>query len=107
VAERISAETRGRVLKVARQLGYRPNLLARSLRTRKTHTVALLLSDISKPRSSAASPALVEQSLHRNGYSLLLCNSGEDSALEEEYLNLLSQRGIGRPDSRAAGARQG
>jgi LacI family transcriptional regulator len=93
VANRISAETRGRVMKAAKQLGYRPNLLARSLRTRKTNTIALLVSDIANPFFSLIA-SLVEQSLHRHGYSLVLCNSGEDAALEDEYLNLLPRKGI-------------
>lgn len=93
VAQRISAQTRGRVLKAAQQLGYRPNLLARSLRTRKTHTVALLVSDIANPFFSQIA-SLVEQSLHRHGYSLVLCNSGEEPELEDEYLALLTQKGI-------------
>lgn len=93
VAQRISAETRSRVLKAAAQLGYRPNLLARSLRTRKTYTVALLVSDIANPFFSRIA-SLVEQALHREGYSLVLCNSGEDPELEDEYLNLLPQKGI-------------
>ncbi len=93
VAERISPETRGRVLRAAKQMGYRPNLLARSLRTRKTYTVALLVSDISNPFFGRIAN-LVEQSLHREGYSLVLCNSGEDPDLEDEYLNLLPRKGI-------------
>jgi LacI family transcriptional regulator len=93
VAERISAQTRGRVLKAARQMGYRPNLLARGLRTRKTNTIALLVSDIANPFFSRIA-SLVEQDLHRHGYSLFLCNSGEDPALEDEYLHLLAQKGI-------------
>jgi DNA-binding LacI/PurR family transcriptional regulator len=81
------------VLKAARQLGYRPNLLARSLRTRKTQTIALLVSDIGNPFFGGIG-SLIEQALHRHGYSLLLCNSGEDPDLEEEYLNLLPRKGI-------------
>src|SRR5438552_5886226 len=93
VAQRISRETRGRVLAAAQRMGYRPNLLARSLRTRKTHTVALLISDIANP-FFARIASLVEQSLHRHGYSLVLCNSGEDAGRENEYLNLLPAKGI-------------
>ncbi len=93
VAERISRETRDRVTEAARRLGYRPNLLARSLRTRKTHTVALLVSDIANPFFSRIA-SLVEQALHRHGYSLVLCNSGEDPEREDEYLSLLPRKGI-------------
>lgn len=93
VAERISEETRTRVLRAASSMGYRPNLVARSLRTRKTHTIALLVSDIANPFFSRIA-SLVEQSLHRHGYSLVLCNSGEDPEREDEYLNLLPRKGI-------------
>src|SRR5688500_15658025 len=93
VAERISAETRARVVKAADRLGYRPNLLARSLRTRKTQTVALLVSDIANPFFSQIA-SHVERSLHGHGYSLVLCNSGEDPRREDEYLSLLPRKGI-------------
>jgi LacI family transcriptional regulator len=92
-ASRISDETRTRVMHAAKQMGYRPNLLARGLRTRKTHTVALLVSDIANPFFGQIA-SLVEQQLHRHGYSLIVCNSGEDPDLEDEYLNLLPSKGI-------------
>jgi LacI family transcriptional regulator len=92
-AQRISAETRGRVLAAASKLGYRPNLLARSLRTRKSNTIALLLSDVGNPFFGQIA-SLIEQSLHRQGYSLLVCNSGEDPNRESEYLELLPRKGI-------------
>ncbi|HVT89201.1 MAG TPA: LacI family DNA-binding transcriptional regulator [Tepidisphaeraceae bacterium] len=92
-AERISDQTRGRVLKAARQMGYRPNLLARNPRTRKTNTIALVVSDITNPFFSRIA-SLIEQALRRHGYSLFLCNSGEDPAIEDEYLTLLAQKGI-------------
>jgi LacI family transcriptional regulator len=92
-AARISEATRARVAAVAARLGYRPNLVARSLRTRKSHTVALLVSDIANPWFGQIG-SLIEQSLHRYGYSLMLCNSGEDADRELEYLRLLPSKGI-------------
>src|SRR5205085_8448686 len=93
MANRISKETRKRVQDVADRLGYRPNLLARSLRTRKTYTVALLVSDISNP-FFAQLGSLVERSLARHGYSLMLCNSGENLDQEGGYLRLMAAKGI-------------
>jgi LacI family transcriptional regulator len=92
-ARRISHATRQRVMEAARVAGYRPNLIARSLRTRKSHTIALLVSDIANPWFGQMA-RLIEQSLHRHGYSLMLCNSGEELASEVEYLQLLPQKGI-------------
>ncbi len=93
VSRRISEKTRDRVRAAADRLGYRPNLVARTLRTRKSNTVALLVSDIANP-FFAQIASLIEQSLHRHGYSLMLCNSGEDDAREAEYLQLLGQKAI-------------
>jgi LacI family transcriptional regulator len=92
-SKRISAVTRERVTAAARELGYRPNLVARSLRTRKTLTVALLVSDIANPFFGQLA-SLIEQSLHRRGYSLMLCNSGEDGQREVEYLQMITAKGI-------------
>lgn len=92
-AKRISAATRARVVAAAREMGYRPNLLARSLRTRRTHTVALLVSDIANPWFGEIASD-IEQALHRHGYSVIVCNSCEDAELEQEYLRLLPQKGI-------------
>jgi len=92
-ANRISAETRERVLAASKAMGYRPNLLARGLRTRKSHTVALLISDISNPYFGQLA-ALIEQRLHAQGYSLVLCNAAGDVERETEYLELLPQKAI-------------
>ncbi len=92
-ASRISDATRQRVIEAANRLGYRPNLVARSLRTRRSQTVALMVSDIANPWFGAIA-SLVEQSLHRHGYSLMLCNSAEDPEVEAEYLRLLPSKGI-------------
>ena len=93
VAQRISEETRARVLEAAKRLGYRPNLLARSLRTRKSNTIAMLVSDIGNP-FYASIGSLIEQRLYPHGYSLLVCNSGETGQREAEYLEMLPRKGI-------------
>lgn len=93
VARRISQATRERVIEAASRAGYRPNLIARTLRTRRSHTCAFLISDIANP-FFAQIGSLVEQTLHKHGYSLMLCNSGEDPDREAEYLQLLSQKAI-------------
>ena len=93
MANRISKATRERVLEAANRLGYRPNLLARGLRTRKTHTVALLVSDIANPFFGQIG-SLIERALAKHGYSLMLANSAEDPEREADYLKLITQKGI-------------
>lgn len=48
-AARISARTRTRIWKVAQRLGYRPNLYARSLRSRRSHTLGVVVFDLTDP----------------------------------------------------------
>lgn len=93
MAERISELTRQRVQEAASRLGYRPNLLARSLRTRRTNTIGLLVSDIANSFFGQIA-SLAERSLHRQGYTVVLCNSADDLEREREYLRLLPQKGI-------------
>ena len=93
MANRISVETRQRVKETAARLGYRPNLLARSLRTRKTYTIALLVSDVANPFFGQIG-SLVERSLALRGYSLMLCNTAEDIEKEADYLRVIAAKGI-------------
>src|SRR5476651_789798 len=69
IANRISKETRERVQAAAEKLDYRPNLVARTLRTRRSNTIALLVSDIANP-FYAQIASLVERRLYQHGYSL-------------------------------------
>ena len=48
-SSRISARTRTRIWRVAKQLGYRPNLYARSLRSRRSHTMGVVVFDLTDP----------------------------------------------------------
>lgn len=93
MASRISRETRQRVQAAADRMGYRPNLLARSLRTRKTFTIGLMVSDIANPFFGQIG-SLIEQSLARHGYAVMLCNSSEDLERESNNLRMITQKGI-------------
>ena len=46
--EKVKEDTRERVLKVIKELGYRPNVIARGLASRKTTTVGVVISDITE-----------------------------------------------------------
>jgi LacI family transcriptional regulator len=93
MANRISKDTRDKVKRAADRLGYRPNLLARSLRTRKTYTIALLVSDVANPFFGLLG-SLIERSLAQHGYSLVLCNSAENIEKEADYLRMVAAKGI-------------
>src|SRR5215217_998864 len=76
-----SEETRKRVLKVAKQMNYRRNGLARNLKRQSTETVGLVLGDISNPYSTELANA-IRETLSVRGYNLFICIS-EQSAKED------------------------
>ncbi|MFN8634085.1 MAG: LacI family DNA-binding transcriptional regulator [Chloroflexota bacterium] len=80
-----SAATRDRVLEVARELGYRPNALARGLVTSRTGTLGVVITDITRAFFTQVVGS-VEQVASRQGYSVLLaCADGvqlEQTAIE-------------------------
>ena len=91
---RIAEETRRRVLRAANELRYRPDLMARGLRTRVTRTVALVGDAVA---SEAYAGALVSGALAaaaERGYLLFVCETGEDPLLEEQLLGQLLDRHV-------------
>lgn len=78
----ISAETRERVQTAIQALGYRPNIVARSLVSGKTFTLALILPRMSHPHL----PEVVEgaeEAARRHGFSVLISQTGEEDAQAE------------------------
>ena len=86
---RVAPETAARVLEAARQMNYTPNLAARSLITRKTGTVGVLVSDITNPFY----PELLDV-LHNEfalaGYRTILFNERTDADVEEHIRALVN-----------------
>lgn len=74
-----------RVLTAVRELGYRPNAVARNLRRSRTTLWAVIISDIGNPFFTAMVRG-VEDVAQQEGYSVVLCNSDEDPAKEETYV---------------------
>lgn len=88
----ISVRTRNRVLKRAKELDYRPNLVARSLVTRRTYTIGLLLPDFTHPFFAEIAKSIAE-TVRPRGYHVIISYFEEDPALERvEADSLLSRR---------------
>jgi len=77
----VSKETRNRVLNVAKEMNYRRNGLARSLKRQRTDTIGLVLGDISNPYSAELARA-ARQAATAGNYNLFICIS-EHSAEED------------------------
>ena len=89
---RISARTRSRVLKRAKELDYRPNWVARSLVTRRTYTVGLLLPDFTHPFFADIAKTIAE-TVRSRGYHVIISYFEEDPDLERvEADSLLARR---------------
>lgn len=89
----VSAPLRRRVEVAIRKLNYRPNLLARSLAKRQTHTLGMVVTDIANPFFPAIVRA-AEDAAQKAGYSMLLCNSDDKADKEALYLELLISKRV-------------
>lgn len=81
----VGAATRERVLAAIAELGYRPNALARSLATSRSHTIGLLLPDSSNPYFAELSSA-IENAAFDVGFTVLLGNGVDDPDRERTYV---------------------
>ena len=88
-----SEEVRQRVNQAAEQLGYVPNFLARSLRSKRTHTLALVLTDITNPFWTTVARG-VEDAASEEGYNVIFCNTDESASKQASYLEAMIQKQV-------------
>ena len=89
----VSDDARERVLAAAGTLGYRPNVVARSLRTHRTGTIGLVISDVLNPYFTELARA-VEEEARELGYSVIIGNADERADLEDHHVRGLLDRHI-------------
>lgn len=89
----VSENARERVLEAVRVLGYRRNALAGGLRSGRTHTIGLLISNIMNPLF-AAEVRGVQDVADSRGYQVILANTDEDVLKEERLVDMLRQKQI-------------
>ena len=89
----VREETALRVAEAARALDYRPDHLARSLKTRRTATIGVLVPDITNPLFP---PILrgIEDQLNRKGYVALIGNTDNDHERERRVVTEMRDRSI-------------
>jgi len=90
---RISSKTEKKVIKAAQDLNYYPNQLARGLRLKKTHTIGLVVPDISNPFFAYVTRTIQKQA-YDFGYSLIVCNTDENQETEIEQVQLLRSKAV-------------
>ena len=101
VSRALNVETRGlvnpqtaeRVMRAAQKLGYRPNPIARGLKTNRSYTIGVLIPDITNPLFP---PILrgIEDRLDDAGYTLLIVNTDNDAGRERSHLEAMRARQV-------------
>lgn len=90
---RISQATEERVRQIAKELNYKPNQIARALRLKYTNTIGMIIPDISNPFFSSIARS-VENESRKAGYSVIICDSQEDTELEKNSIKILGMRQV-------------
>ena len=91
--ETIPEETRQRIRTAIAELGYVPDRSARSLRTRQTHTLAVVLPDITNPYHPAFARG-VQDCARRSGYDLIIYNTDGEYEQEKKVLEWVLQYNV-------------
>ncbi|MCK4316261.1 MAG: LacI family DNA-binding transcriptional regulator, partial [Anaerolineae bacterium] len=89
----ISEATRQRVLAIIDELGYRPNRIARAMVTQRTHTIGLVIPDITNPFFSEMTRGVQGLAQVRD-YNIFLCSSDEDPQEALQALHSLAAQGV-------------
>jgi len=89
----ISKQTQERVKKLAKEMNYRPNMIARALKTQEIKTIGLIVSDISNPFYSNMARG-IEDELAKQGYNLIIGSTDENLEREAELINILIEKGV-------------
>src|SRR5580700_3243119 len=92
-ARSIPQETKNRIHAAAKELNYRPNFFARTLRNKRTYTIGVIAEEIG---DSYSSPIIsgIEQYLRKRNYFFLTVVHRHDAVLLNRYSQLLSERGV-------------
>ncbi len=89
----VSEEVTSRVHEAMEELNYQPNVVARSLRTRESRIIGVVVSDVTNPFFTASVRAIEDEAItHR--YNIILCDTDEKPRREAEYLNILFNRRV-------------
>jgi LacI family transcriptional regulator len=89
----VSEGLRQKVNDAIEELGYVPNVLARSLKSKRTNTIALVFTDITNPYFNILARG-VEDAASELGYTVIFCNTDESQEQEDKYIQLLLQKQV-------------
>jgi len=91
--KRLSDEVAERVIKTAEQFNYVPNQIAKSLKTRKTHTIGLIVAEIFYRYTTGVTRS-IEAKAKEHGYTVILGNSHEELVTLKELIDVFINRQV-------------
>lgn len=89
----IKETTQKKVLQVAKELNYVPNHIARSMITKHTYTIGLVVADITNPFYSDTAK-IIEDQARQNGYTVIMCNTNNKPAIQTKIVETLQQKRV-------------
>lgn len=89
----VRASTRDVVMEAIRELGYRPNHVARNLRTRQSHMIAVVVPDITNPFYAVVTRGLAD-GVDPAGYGTYVCNTDGQVERERKFFDDVMDRGV-------------
>lgn len=89
----VGQATRDTVMDAIRELGYRPNHVARNLRTRRSHMIAVVVPDITNPFYAVLTRGLAD-AVDTSGYGTYVCNTDGQHERERKFFADVMDRGV-------------
>jgi len=89
----ISADTKERIQRLAQEMGYTPDAIARSLVTQQTHTVGVVVTTITDPWVAEVVQG-IEDAAHENDYSVILASSASEPEREMAAVDMLRSKRV-------------
>lgn len=89
----VGREKRREILRIAKENGYQPNLLAKALISRRSYTLGLIINNISDQFYTELAKG-VEETARQMGYDILLCSTNGELQAQKRYLELMRSRGV-------------
>lgn len=91
--KKVKPETKERILRAIREFEYHPRAAARSLKTKQSLTIGIIMPDVTNLFYTETARG-IEDMANQNGYNVILCNTDKDPKKERDYLNTLYSKDV-------------
>jgi len=89
----VSEKNREKIKKIAKDIGYQPNYIAKALISRRSQSIGLIVNYIADPFYTELASG-VEKKANEKGYTVVLCNTNRSRAAEKSFIDVLRARGV-------------